>query len=45
MLAAQVGATVASLALARREQSALWFVAGLAGVVAVGIGVYVYLGM
>jgi hypothetical protein len=43
MLAAQVGATVASLALARRKKSALWLLAGLSGVVAVVIGVYVYL--
>ena len=43
MLAAQLGAVVSSLALARRRQSALWLVAGLAGLVAVGFGGYVYL--
>lgn len=42
MLAAQVGATVASLALARRRKSALWALAGLSGLVAVAIGAYVY---
>jgi hypothetical protein len=45
MLAGQVGATVASLGLARQRNSALWAVAGIAGVVAVVFGVYVYLGM
>lgn len=45
MLAAQVGATIASLAMARKEKSALWFLASLAGVVALLIGVYVYLGI
>lgn len=45
MLAAQVGATIASLAMARREKSALWFLASLAGVASVLIGVYVYLGI
>ena len=43
MLAAQLGAVVSSLALARRHKSALWLVAGLAGLVAVGFGGYVYL--
>lgn len=45
MLAAQIGATVSALGLARRQRSALWLVAGLAGVVSVSFGVYVYLGM
>ena len=43
MLAAQLGAVVSSLALARRRQSALWLLAGLAGLVAVAFGGYVYL--
>jgi len=43
MLAAQVGATVAALALARKKQSLLWGVAGGTGLVAVVIGAYVYL--
>ena len=43
MLAAQVGATVSALGLARKHKSLLWTVAGLAGVVSVGIGAYVYL--
>jgi hypothetical protein len=45
MLAAQVGAVISSLALARRRKSALWLLAGLAGVVAVALGGYVYVGM
>jgi len=43
MLAAQVGATVSALALARQQKSILWAVAGGTGVVAVAIGAYVYL--
>ena len=43
MLAAQVGATVAALALARKHRSVLWAVAGGTGVVALTIGAYVYL--
>jgi hypothetical protein len=43
MLVAQVGATGSALALARQRQSALWTVAGLAGLVSVAFGVYVYL--
>ncbi|MBX9624447.1 MAG: hypothetical protein K2X82_11615 [Gemmataceae bacterium] len=43
MLAAQVGATVSALGLARKHKSLLWTVAGLAGVVSVAIGAYVYL--
>lgn len=45
MLAAQVGATVASLGLARQRRSAFWTLAGIAGIVAVAFGAYVYLGM
>ncbi len=45
MLAAQVGATVSSLALARKHKSTLWLLAGLAGLVAVVFGGYVYLTM
>jgi hypothetical protein len=43
MLAAQAGATIASLAMARRKRSLLWAVAGFTGVVALAIGGYVYL--
>lgn len=43
MLAAQVGATVSALALARKKQSLLWAVAGGTGLVAIVIGAYVYL--
>jgi hypothetical protein len=45
MLAAQVGATIASLGLAGRQRSGLWLLAGLAGIVAIALGVYVYVGM
>jgi hypothetical protein len=43
MLAAQIGATISSLALARKQQSLLWAIAGLTGLVALSIGGYVYL--
>jgi hypothetical protein len=43
MLAAQAGATIASLAMARRKKSLLWAVAGFTGVVALTIGGYVFL--
>jgi hypothetical protein len=43
MLAAQVGATISALNLARRHKSLLWMVAGLTGTVAVVIAGYVYL--
>lgn len=43
MLAAQIGATIAALAQARRKKSVLWAVAGGTGVVALIIGAYVYL--
>jgi hypothetical protein len=45
MLAAQVGATVASLGLARQRRSLFWTLASIAGIVAVAFGAYVYLGM
>src|SRR5205085_12641220 len=45
MLAAQAGVTIASLALAKAHRSALWLLAGLAGVTALGFGVFVYLAM
>ena len=41
MLAAQVGAVGASLALAGKHKSVLWLTAGLAGLVAVGFGAFV----
>ena len=43
MLGAQIGATIAALALARRTGNVLWFLAGIAGIVAVAFGAYVYL--
>ena len=43
MLAAQIGATVAALAMARKRKSVLWAVAGGTGVVALAIAAYVYL--
>ena len=43
MLAAQIGATIAALAQARKQKSVLWAVAGGAGVVALIVGAYVYL--
>ena len=43
MLAAQVGATVSALALARQKRSVLWAVAGGTGGVAVAIAASVYL--
>lgn len=45
MLAAQAGVTIASLALAKAHHSSLWLLAGLAGVTALGFGVFVYLAM
>lgn len=45
MLAGQVGATLSSLGLARRQRSLLWAVAGFAGVIALTFGAYVYLSM
>lgn len=43
MLAAQVGATVSALAMARKHRSLLWAVAGGTGLIALAIGAYVYL--
>ncbi len=43
MLAAQVGATAAALALARQRKSVLWAVAGGTGVVAIAVAGAVYL--
>ncbi|HEY1186578.1 MAG TPA: hypothetical protein VGE74_02925 [Gemmata sp.] len=40
MLVAQIGAVAASLALARKQKSALWLFAGLIGLVAVLVGGY-----
>lgn len=45
MLAAQVGGVGSSLALARKRKSVLWLVAALFGLVAVGIGAFVYVTM
>lgn len=45
MLAGQVGATLSSLSLARKQKSVLWAVAGFAGVIALTFGAYVYLSM
>jgi hypothetical protein len=43
MLCAQAGVTVASLALAAQRMSVLWALAGLAGLIALGFSVFVYL--
>ncbi len=43
MLAAQIGATIAALALARQKKSVLWAVAGGTGLVALVIGATVFL--
>jgi hypothetical protein len=43
MLLAQLGVTVASLALAVQRRSGLWALAGLAGLAALVFGAYVYL--
>ncbi len=43
MLAAQIGAVISSLALARKTQSALWVFASLIGLVSLGFGAYVFL--
>jgi hypothetical protein len=43
MLLAQGGVTIASLALARTQRNLLWLVAAVAGVVALGFSMYVYL--
>ena len=43
MLAAQIGATISAMALARRQKSALWFFASLVGLISIGYGAYVFL--
>lgn len=43
MLVAQIGAVAASLALARKQKSALWLFAGLIGLVSVVVGGYAML--
>ena len=43
MLAAQIGATISALALAKKTGSALWLFAGIVGLASVGIGAYVFL--
>lgn len=45
MLGCQIGATVAALALARKRGSMLWLLAGLAGLVAIVYGAFVFLDM
>jgi hypothetical protein len=45
MLCAQAGVTVASFALARSRKSWFWGVAGMAGVIAVSFGAYVYVAL
>jgi hypothetical protein len=45
MLAAQAGVTIATLAMAVRQKSIMWLLATLAGLIAIGFGVYVYLGL
>ncbi len=43
MLAAQIGATISALALARRTKSVLWLFAAMIGLASLGIGAYVFL--
>ena len=43
MLCAQAGVTVSSLSLAARKRNVLWALAGLAGLVALGFSLFVYL--
>ncbi|MBP7140646.1 MAG: hypothetical protein KBA71_01970 [Opitutaceae bacterium] len=43
MLAAQTGVIVATLAMAARKRNLLWSIAAVAGVIAIGFAVYVYL--
>ncbi len=45
MLCAQAGVTVAAFALARSRKSWFWAVAGMAGVIAVSFGAYVYVAL
>ncbi len=40
MLVAQIGAVASSLALARKQKSALWLFAAMVGLVAIGVGGY-----
>lgn len=43
MLAAQIGATISALALARKTKSVLWLFAAMIGLTSLGIGAYVYM--
>jgi hypothetical protein len=43
MLAAQIGATISALSLARRTKSVLWLFAAMIGLASIGIGAYVFL--
>jgi hypothetical protein len=43
MLVAQVGVTIATLAMAVRQKSVFWLLAALTGVIAIAFGTYVYL--
>jgi hypothetical protein len=43
MLVAQVGVTIATLAIAVKRKSVFWLLAALTGVIAIGFGTYVYL--
>lgn len=43
MLGAQIGATAASLGLARKRQPLMWLLAGFVGLLAIGYGGYVFL--
>src|SRR5262249_10865716 len=45
MLIAQAGVAIATLAIAVRQKSVMWLLATVAGVAAIGFGVYVFLGM
>jgi len=45
MLVAQVGVTIASLALARTQRKSLWLFAALAGMIAVALSTYVYVSL
>jgi hypothetical protein len=45
MLVAQVGVTIASVAMAVKQQRVVWLLATLAGLAAIAFGVYVYVGM
>ena len=43
MLAAQIGAVISTLSLARQQKSALLFLAALVGAAAVSFGAFVFL--